>query len=144
MKRFQLNYTASRGFTLIEVIATLIVAGILSAFFIHFMGTALDNSWKSVDMVASEAEAQGKLDEIIAYYTSKINANPDTALAVVKSEFSGDATMDYIEFDSAGNEITAATGASNNLKVTVAAPGNDLTTLLTKSRKDAGDPKVNY
>ncbi|OQY02880.1 MAG: hypothetical protein B6I22_12750 [Desulfobacteraceae bacterium 4572_123] len=144
MKRLQLNYTASRGFTLIEVIATLIVAGILSAFFIHFMGTALNNSWKSVELVAGEAEAQGKLDEIIAYYTSKINNNPDTALAAVFSQFSGDATMQYIEFDSAGNESPAASGTSNNLKVTVASPGNNLTTLLTKSRKDAGDPKVNY
>ena len=108
------------------------------------MGTALDNSWKSVDLVAGEAEAQGKLDEIIAYYTSKINDNPDTALATVFSQYSGDATMQYIEFDSAGNESPAASGTSNNLKVTVEAPGNNLTTLLTKSRKDASDPKVNY
>ena len=120
------------------------MVGILAAFFIHFMGTAMNKSWKSVELVAGEAEAQGKLDEIIAYYTSKINANPDTALSIVASEFGNDAAMEYIEFDSAGNEITAATGASNNLKVTVGTPGNNLITLLTKSRRDASDPKVNY
>jgi prepilin-type N-terminal cleavage/methylation domain-containing protein len=89
MKCTRLNIAASRGFTLVEIIATVVIMGILSAFFIHFMGTALDNSWKSVELVAGEAEAEGKLEEIIAYFTSKINVNDDTqidnALSIVKS-----------------------------------------------------------
>ena len=87
MKRTILNIAADRGFTLVEIITTIVIMGILSAFFIHFMGTALDNSWKSVELVAGEAAAEAKLEEIIAYFTSKINDDSDltNALGIVKS-----------------------------------------------------------
>jgi prepilin-type N-terminal cleavage/methylation domain-containing protein len=147
MKSTRLNIATSGGFSLIEIIATIIIMGILSAFFIHFMGTALDDSWKSVELVAGEAEAEGKLEEIIAYFTSKINDDTelDTALSSVVSEFSGDATMNYITFNGSGDEVADnGSGGYRILKVTVEAPGNNLTTILTKSRTDADDPKVSY
>jgi prepilin-type N-terminal cleavage/methylation domain-containing protein len=133
------------GFTLVEIIVTLVAAGILSIFYFHFMGTAMDSSWKSVELVAGEAEAEGQMEEIIAYFTSKINSDPDNALSIVASEFSGDATMVYINYDSAGNDSPVPPSeTSNNLRVTVEAPGNDFTTILTKSRNDADNPIVSY
>jgi prepilin-type N-terminal cleavage/methylation domain-containing protein len=151
--------TRQNGFTLVEVIATIIAVGILAAFFIHFMGTALDNSWKSVALVADEAETEGIIEEIIAYYTSKINSNPDTALNTVFNYVDANygsgkvppppiATMVYIDFDSSGNEITVSPGSSNNLKVSIEAPNEDnprqIRVILTKSRSNANDPPVNY
>ncbi len=149
MNGFKSKITSSDGFSLVEIIATIIVMGILSAFFIHFMGTALDDSWKSVELVAGEAEAEGKLEEIIAYFTSKINDDSDlaNALSIVDTEFSGDATIDmeYIVFNtSSGAEEPDGSGENRNLKVTIEAPGNNLTTILTKSRTDSSDPKVGY
>jgi len=145
MSCLKLEITSDDGFTLIEIIATIIVMSILAAFFVHFMGTALNHSWKSVELVAGEAEAEGKIEEIIAYFTSKINDNPDTALSIVASEFSGEATMKYIVFNpTSGNEETDTSGEDWNLKVTIEAPGNNLTTILTKSRTDSNDPKINY
>jgi prepilin-type N-terminal cleavage/methylation domain-containing protein len=133
------------GFTLVEIIVTLMAAGILSIFYFHFMGTAMDFSWKSVELVAGEAEAEGQMEEIIAYFTSQINSDPDTALSNVASEFSGDATMVYITYDSAGNDSPVTPpGTSNNLRVTVEAPGSNFTTILTKSRNDADNPIVSY
>ena len=134
------------GFTLIEIIATIILMGILSAFFIHFMGTAMDNSWKSVELVAGEADAEAKLEEIMAYFTSTINDDTqlDTALSSVVSEFSGDAIMEYIVFNNSGVEEPDGSGQNRILKVTVEAPGNNLTTILTQSRTDSSDPKVDY
>ncbi len=146
MKCTRLNIAAPGGFTLVEIIATIIIMGILSAFFIHFMGTAVDNSWKSVELVAGEAEAEGKLEEIIAYFTSKINDDTqlDTALSSVVSEFGGDAIMEYIVFNDSGAEEPDGSGQPRILKVTVEAPGNNLTTILTQSRTDSSDPKVSY
>lgn len=146
MKCTRLNIAAARGFTLVEIIVTIVIMGILSAFFIHFMGTALDDSWKSVELVAGEAAAEAKLEEIIAYFTSKINDNTQmaNALTIVESEFSGDATMEYIVFNGSGAEEEDLSGTLRNLKVTVEAPGNNLTTILTQSRTQSSDPKVGY
>ena len=132
------------GFTLVEIIATIIVMGILAAFFVQFMGTAQTKSWKSVELVAAEAEAEGKLEEIIAYFTSKINHDPDNALNAVKTNnFGSNVSMDYIEFQG-GNENIIVSGTTTNLKVTINTQGNSLTTILTKSRTRSEDPSVNY
>jgi prepilin-type N-terminal cleavage/methylation domain-containing protein len=143
MKGCKSIFTSCSGFSLVEVIATIIIMGILAAFFVHFMGTAIDYSWESVEFVAGEAEAEGKLEEIIAYFTSKINQDPDSALPLTISEFSSDASMNYIEFD-VGGTPTVIAGPGTTLQVTVQAPGNDLTTILTKSRASSSDPMVNY
>ena len=145
MKLSKSKIADKSGFTLVEIIITLVAAGILSIFYFHFMGTAMDFSWKSVELVAGEAEAEGQMEEIIAYFTSKINSDPDTALSTVASQFTSDATMVYITYDSSGNESAVPSpGTSNNLKVTIEAPGSDFTTILTKSRKDADNPIVFY
>ena len=136
--------TIASGFSLIEVIATIIVMGIMASFFIHFMGTALNQSWKSVEFVAGEADAEGKIEEIIAYYTSKINDDPEDALSSVQSQFGGVATMKYIRFSTTTGEETEDSSTDPwNLKVTIDAPGNKLSTILTKSRTNPY-PMVNY
>ena len=144
MKRIFFKIRNCSGFTLVEIIATIIVMAILAAFFVHFMGTAQSNSWKSVELVAGEAEAEGKLEEIIAYFTSKINNDPDNALNAVKTNnFGSNVAMEYIEFQG-GNETILESGTSTTLKVTIISPGNDLTTLLTQSRTRNEDPCVKY
>ncbi len=149
MKDARLRGNSSGGFTLVEVIVTLVAAGIMSVFFINFLGAALDFSWKSVEIVTSDAETQGKMEEIIAYYTSKINDIPDTALSVVVSKYNGQSTNDilvttqYIGFDASGNEMDPPPSVSYVLKVTAKGHANELVTILTDSR-DTGDPAVRY
>jgi prepilin-type N-terminal cleavage/methylation domain-containing protein len=48
-----------KGFTLVEIIVTLVAAGILGVIFIQFMGTALDASWNAVEIVRDEAGGEG-------------------------------------------------------------------------------------
>ena len=151
MIRAELNHNSENGFTLIEVIATVIVIGILAAFFIHFMGTALNDSYRSVELVENEARAEGLMEKIIADYVEKINDNnPDTTLAVIKgqesfyesnADYGMPVTMQYIAFN-AGNEVVVDPTPSKNLKIVVEAPGHNLTTILTLSRTDPNQPPV--
>ena len=84
MKHGATTHNFENGFTLIEIIATVIVMGILAAFFINFMGTALTDSWRSVELVADEARAEGLMEKIIADYVELINGNnPADCLATI-------------------------------------------------------------
>jgi hypothetical protein len=130
-----------------------VAAGILALFYFHFMGTAMDYSWRSVELVAGEAQAEGIMERIIADYVDRINQDPDNTLADIKSTSYGTlVTMVYVSYDSAGNESELTVGTSNYLKVTVKLPvedisstvGNNLTALLTKSRSAATDPIVSF
>ena len=151
MIRAELNYNSENGFTLIEVIATVIVIGILAAFFIHFMGTALTDSWQSLQQVEDEARAEGLMERIIADYVERINTNPETALSIIlsrESSYENDpdyglpVTMQYIVFDTNGDEQPDTAGENRNLKITVEPSGFNLTTILSQSRTDTSQPPV--
>jgi prepilin-type N-terminal cleavage/methylation domain-containing protein len=145
MKRLTRTRSRSEGFTLVEIIITIIVAGILSAFFIQFLGTALEQSSKSVDFVQDEAAAEATMEEIIADFVAAANADPATALATIADEsYGANVTMQYIDYTVAGGiGQEQAVGSSDTLKVTIDAEGNDLTMLLTRSRL-SGSPKIDY
>ena len=141
MKGTQSRHSSENGFTLIEIIATVIVMGILAAFFMNFMGTALTDSWRSVELVADEARAEGLMERIIADYVEEINnnpADPTAALTAIKdNDYGMPVTMRYIVFNASGDEQV---GGTRNLKVTVESPGYSLTTILTESRTDTNQP----
>ena len=147
MKGTQSRHSSENGFTLIEIIATVIVMGILAAFFMNFMGTALTDSWRSVELVADEARAEGLMERIIADYVEEINnnpADPTAALTAIKdNDYGMPVTMRYIVFN-AGTEVIVDPTASRNLKIVVESPGYSLTTILTASRTDSNDPPVIY
>lgn len=149
MKHFKFISIDSKGFTLVEIIVTLVAAGILGAIFIQFMGTALDASWNSVEIVRDESNGEGLMERIIADYVAYINNDsddPDSALINIVNDYNGKTiegitiATEYIYFDSSGNEQI---GGSDNLKVVLQAPSQlapairlryPLTTILTKSR----------
>jgi prepilin-type N-terminal cleavage/methylation domain-containing protein len=161
MKHLKSISIDSKGFTLVEIIVTLVAAGILGAIFVQFMGTALDASWNSVEIVRDEAGAEAVMEQLIAYYVADINSEDDAtnqnALANIDA-LDGNTiegitiTTQYIEFDVNGNEIVFDPGPTDNLKVVLQAPGqvspavrlrHPLTTVLTNSRT-INDPIVPY
>ena len=135
----------SDGFTLIEVIVTILMAAIMGAFFIQFMGTAMSRSTRSVEYVQDEASAEAILEQIVADYVAEINkADPTLALeAIYTRDYGTRVTKDYIRFNAGGGEETLIPpNKSRTLKVRVAVhkdPGTYLITLLTESRQ-AGPP----
>lgn len=156
MKNLKTKIIHPQGFTLVEVIATIVAAGILGAIFIQLMGTALNSSWNAVEIVRDEANTEKVMEQIIADYVADINSDPATALNNMVTNYNGQTidgvgiTTRYIVFDGSGNEIAA--GLSDNLKVELKASGvaapaitgrYPLTTVLTNSRA-ANDPIVQY
>lgn len=146
----------TKGFTLLEVIVTIIAAGILGAIFIQLMGTALNSSWNAVEIVRDEADAEKVMEQIVADYVENINSDPAATLNYMATTYNGQTidgvhiTTRYIDFDGSGNEVPA--GSSDNLKVELKASGiaapaiagrYSLTTILTNSRA-TNDPIVLY
>ncbi len=157
MKHLKTISIDSKGFTLVEIIVTLVAAGILGVIFIQFMGTALDASWKAVEIVRDEAGGEGVMEQIIADYVADINSDANNALALtnIVNNYNGQTirginiTTQYIVFDGSGNE---SAGGSDNLKVVLqsSGPGSpaitgrySMTTILTNSRT-TNDPIVLY
>jgi type II secretory pathway pseudopilin PulG len=148
------------GFTLVEVIVTILATAILGAIFINYMGTAMSKSVLAVDYVDSEARAEAKLEEIITDYLYEINKDPSNALTTIKAKNYGSLViMQYIQFNiisnaspppnNIGTEEILTTGTSNTLKVTVKwdpslkAEGRNISTLLTTQRV-TGSPAVSF
>jgi prepilin-type N-terminal cleavage/methylation domain-containing protein len=141
------------GFTLVEVIVTIIAAAILGAIFTTFMGTALSKSSRSIEYVQGEASAEATLERILADYVYEINRDPVNALVTLQTQagsptfkYGSNVNMQFITYVISGptaNENILTSGTSDTLKVTVTAPGNDLTTLLTRSRL-AGSPAAAF
>ena len=147
----------SKGFTLVEIIVTIVAAGILGAIFVQLMGTALNSSWNAVEIVRDESNGEGVMERIIAEYVADMNSDPDNALSNVVTNYNGQ-TIDgitisthYIVFDAGGNEVSSA--LSENLKLVLQAPVQlapairfryPLTAILTKSRTASNDQIVIY
>ena len=141
-------YRRCRGFTLVEIIITLLAAGILGAIFINLMGTALSDSWSTLEMVRDEASAVQAMEHIIADYVTEMNSDPANALdTIIANRDNGDygpnVAMQFIEFDAAGIEVDPPPASSNTLKVTLQATGKDLINIFTNSRS-VNDPLLRY
>jgi prepilin-type N-terminal cleavage/methylation domain-containing protein len=156
MKYLKTKIICSKGFTLVEVIVTLLAAGILGVIFIQLMGTALSAGWNAVEIVRDEANAEKVMEQIIADYVAHINNDPAAALNDMVTNYNGQTidgiliTTQYIVFDGSGNEVAA--GLSDNLKVElkasgVAAPaitGRYYLTILLANSRTTNDPIVLY
>jgi prepilin-type N-terminal cleavage/methylation domain-containing protein len=157
MKHLRSMKIDSKGFTLVEIIVTIVAAGILGAIFVNLMGTALNSSWNAVEIVRDEYNGEGLMERIIAEYVEDMNNDPDNALGNIVSNYNGQTidgitiTAQYIVFDAGGNEVSSA--LSENLKLVLRAPDQaapairsryPLTTILAKSRTDNENQKVIY
>ncbi|MGD9123250.1 MAG: prepilin-type N-terminal cleavage/methylation domain-containing protein [Desulfobacterales bacterium] len=148
MTCFKNRLNRSKGFTLIEIIVSILAAGILGAIFINLMGTALTSSWNAVEITRDEANAEKLLEQIVGEYVVLINGNnPANALNTIATTYGGatidgvSITTEYITFDSSGNEQT---GGTDYLKIVLQATGPGapaisgrfpLTTILANNRE---------
>jgi prepilin-type N-terminal cleavage/methylation domain-containing protein len=162
MKALKSIKSDSKGFTLVEIIVTIVAAGILGAIFVNFMGTALDASWNAIEIVRDEAGGEGVIEQIIADYVAAINSDPPDILTgalktirdnIDAKKYGDNVTWTYIEFDAGGAEIDRGASPTDNLKVVLQASGQlapaitgryPLTMILANTRREADDQVVIY
>jgi len=135
------------GFSLLEIIVTIVVATILGSLMVQFSGTALTSVADSVNVVRGEATAKGVIEHIISDYVQAVNSAPATALATIVTNIDTNAygtavtiTRNYTDFTAGGAEVSPSPAESETLKVTVQGEGHSLTVLLSESRVRADDP----
>jgi prepilin-type N-terminal cleavage/methylation domain-containing protein len=144
------------GFSLMEVILTLVIVAVAGALFFTYMGSNLSRSGNPVVLTQSEGDAERWMERIVSDYVQAMNAaSYASALATIYSRnytaspynmpASVTLTRTYITFDGAGNRVdVTGGGTSTNLRIDVRAGGHDLTTILTAQRVTDGDPAAYY
>jgi len=137
------------GFTLVELIVTIMVAAILGVMFVQIMGTSLTGSVKPLTRAQHMFGINGVMEKMTMDY-KKLMAESSRPLATFKTHIDdgyksaedrcGDCSYfgpytiaynDYISFDTSGDETA---GGSEILKVSVADENGEqrLTALFTK------------
>lgn len=133
-----------KGFTLIEIIISLILVGILGALLVTFTGTALQRSGKGVfDMVEFYRRNQ-IVDNITADYTADVIHRTDTALTLLKTSidsghydtsFAG-VSAAYITYTNTNPPVEQSANSGDYLKVTISPAsgidGADMAVLFTQ------------
>jgi len=135
------------GFSLLELIVTIVVAAILGSLMVQFSGTALVGVADSVTLVRDESTAKSVLEHIVSDYVAAVNTSPGTALATIVTNITNQVygtevtiTHNYTDFTAGGTEVSPSPADSTVLKVTVQGKGYSSTVLLSKSRVRPDDP----
>ena len=143
-----------QGFTLMEVIVTIMAAGILAAFFVQFMGTAMSRASESMERVLAESGGEATVETIIADYVASMNSDPASTFTTLTTSINNNnynnssagvsVSYNYITFDSGGN-VSPEAFPTDTLQITVQLTGgNDMVFLLGQSRTAAGQPLIRY
>lgn len=143
-----------QGFTLMEVIVTIMAAGILAAFFVQFMGTAMSRASESMERVLAESGGEATVETIIADYVASMNSDPAGTFTTLTTSINNNnynnssagvsVSYNYITFDSGGN-VNPEAFPTDTLQITVQLTGgNDMVFLLGQSRTAAGQPLIRY
>jgi prepilin-type N-terminal cleavage/methylation domain-containing protein len=137
--------TANRsGFTLVEVIITLLVAVILGSIMMQYLGSAVTHSSTPMKRLVVDTALQTTADSIIGAFRQTAPSDSGTwgdfrntigAAGTEQNNGYGEYRVlfnDFIQFDAAGNEAADVYGTApeNILKVVISGTGDDPLTFL--------------
>ena len=135
--------TKNQGFTLLEVVITLIVGSILGAILVQFMGTSMKNSFEPVIMVQNGYGGHEIMEKLNSVYKMRLMTSTDDPLGDFKTDVDNgmlplvdpvighySATTGYIEF--IGGVEAPDTTEPRILKVQITHGSQSLTALFTK------------
>lgn len=124
-----------QGFSLVEIIVIIVVGAFLGIVVVNLMGTQLTKSGIPLMSTKEAAGAEAALENIVANYTAKVNADISTALNDVSDDYPGNSTVSFTR--STFNSV-------DTLSVTVTVGSSSYTTLLTQERQNAADNAATF
>ncbi len=141
MKTLFFKINNRKGFTLIEVIVTLIVAAVMGALLVQFLGTSFLRSADPVIRVKEISSLRQVMDNMTSNYkylaATDANFLSTFRTRVQTPNYYGSGytvpAAQYVYFDGSNNEVVdGGTGGFRVLKVTIARNDQRLTALFTK------------
>lgn len=127
-----------RGFTLIEIIITFVLIGIMAAMFSTFFTRAFTESSTPLVRLDEDFELAAVMENMIADFKSGTNiAAISTAVGTAGSDQSNNygaykvVENQYISFDASGNEVASGSTPTSILKVTIQSTSADNAQTLT-------------
>ncbi|HOO90595.1 MAG TPA: prepilin-type N-terminal cleavage/methylation domain-containing protein [Syntrophales bacterium] len=125
---------SSSGFTLIEVIVTLVIASILAVIVFTFMNTGVTKSGMPVIWTKHEYELSEVMDKVTADYRNAVG-NPSFDLSSFKSQieekYRSYISVEYTDFAFTGTDYEESGTNPNILKVTLVKDEHSLMALFT-------------
>lgn len=142
-----LTYRNHKGFTILEIIITIVVAAILGTVLVQVMSTSLTRSAVPITLLQNTFSLSQIIEEMTADYEELYDENvKEYDISTLKTyiengnvdtntPYYGPYSLDdigYIEFDENYNETADTSGDNRILKVTVKSNNQPLTVLFTK------------
>jgi type II secretory pathway pseudopilin PulG len=136
--------TNRAGFTLVEIVITLLVAVILGGIMVQYLGGSLARSITPIKRLSADAALHAVADNIIGAFRQTAPSD-STAWSNFQADIGPAGTdqnnaygeyrvlvNDYIQFDASGIEQTDSYGTAPDdiLKIVIAGPGGDPLTFL--------------
>jgi prepilin-type N-terminal cleavage/methylation domain-containing protein len=125
------------GFTLLEIVVTLILASILGTILAQFVHTAAQQSVQPIVMIKSNMSLSGVVEKMNADYRKNLLLS-STPLADFKTEIESgkygedSRQISWIRFNASQVEEADTSGDNRIMKVTVTKQGRSATMLYTK------------
>lgn len=124
------------GFTLVEVLAVLVVAGILGAMMMQVMDSNVERSADPIVMVQREAELEKAMESIIASYKEGVNNPPFDLTTFYQDTVSKEPLLDpastgYVSFSNGTETFHGMAQVTHCLKVGLVDGDQSLVCLFT-------------
>jgi len=115
MKAQETYWINQRGFTLLEVIITLVIASIFGSMLIQFTGTSMSRSAEVVERVRSGGTLVQTMEQITNKYRNWIKDKPNDPLMNFKNEIDAFSFSSGIDVQSAFSDVD--TGMDSDIEI---------------------------
>jgi len=134
--------TQEPGFTLIELIVAIVVAGLLGAVVVQMMGTQLLRSATPLSSAQDASQAEAILEQVQSFFLNNVNNNTSGALDAVYNRYHSDTNATIALTRHAGG--TFGVDGVDSMTVVVTVGGVSFSTLLTQERTNSSDASVTF